>query len=489
MTSGLAALEAEVHRDFARLNHPPANWPLGLGLPEPVLDVLVIGGGMFGQTAAFALIRDGIRNIRVIDRSARGEEGPWATFARMRTLRSPKHLTGPDLGIPSLTFRAWYEAQHGDAGWKALGKIDRLDWPRYLLWLRDVAAIPVENDTVLEALAPGPHGRLQAELRGPRGHERVLARQVVLANGRGGTGGPNVPTFPSMPHGLDAATRATGRVFHSTDTIDFHHLPGRRLAVLGANASAFDNAGEALEAGVDVEMFARRPVLPQVNKTRGMVFSGFLRGFAGLDDADRWRLLTYTTGEASPPPHESVLRCERHASFHLHFGARWHDVQADSGGVTVTTDTGPHRFDAVIFGTGFAMDPTRQPELAAFHGAALLWRDRVSAEDAVQWQDLARHPYLGAGFELLPRDPASPLAASLGRLRLLGPAAAASHGVLSGDIPAVATSATTLARDIGDALFREEAALHHVAIVGFEEPELAQTSFFVAPVQRSIGAE
>jgi hypothetical protein len=31
----------------------------------------------------------------------------------MLTLRSPKQLIGPDLGVPSLTFRAWYEAQHG----------------------------------------------------------------------------------------------------------------------------------------------------------------------------------------------------------------------------------------------------------------------------------------------------------------------------------------------------------------------------------------
>ena len=118
--SGLAALEAEVRRDLVRLNHPPANWPLGIPAADgaPVLDVLVVGGGMFGQTAGFALIRDGIRNIRIVDRARRGEEGPWGTYARMPTLRSPKHLTGPDLGIPSLTFRAWWEAQHGAEGWE-----------------------------------------------------------------------------------------------------------------------------------------------------------------------------------------------------------------------------------------------------------------------------------------------------------------------------------------------------------------------------------
>jgi cation diffusion facilitator CzcD-associated flavoprotein CzcO len=81
-----------------------------------VLDVLVVGAGMCGQTAGWNLLREGIRNIRVIDRNPHGQEGPWNTMARMPILRSPKHLTGPDLGVPSLTFRAWYEAQHGAEG-------------------------------------------------------------------------------------------------------------------------------------------------------------------------------------------------------------------------------------------------------------------------------------------------------------------------------------------------------------------------------------
>jgi FAD-dependent urate hydroxylase len=65
-----------------------------------MLDVLIIGAGLCGQTAAFALAREGIRNVRTVDRAERGREGPWGTYARMDTLRSPKHLTGPDLGSP-----------------------------------------------------------------------------------------------------------------------------------------------------------------------------------------------------------------------------------------------------------------------------------------------------------------------------------------------------------------------------------------------------
>jgi glycine/D-amino acid oxidase-like deaminating enzyme len=41
---------------------------------DPTLDVLVVGAGMCGQTAGFALLREGVRKIRVIDAAARGDE-------------------------------------------------------------------------------------------------------------------------------------------------------------------------------------------------------------------------------------------------------------------------------------------------------------------------------------------------------------------------------------------------------------------------------
>ena len=111
---GLADLAALARRELAQLNYPANNWVLPR---EGLLDVLVVGGGMCGQTASFALLREGVRNLRCVDRAVRTREGPWATFARMDILRSPKHLTGPDLGVASLTYRAWHEAKYGVAHW------------------------------------------------------------------------------------------------------------------------------------------------------------------------------------------------------------------------------------------------------------------------------------------------------------------------------------------------------------------------------------
>ena len=90
--AGLAGLEQDLARDFACLNYPPDDWIPRRNAPdgEPALDVLIVGGGMCGITAAFALRRLGISDLRVIDMADSGSEGPWLTFARMPTLRSPK---------------------------------------------------------------------------------------------------------------------------------------------------------------------------------------------------------------------------------------------------------------------------------------------------------------------------------------------------------------------------------------------------------------
>ena len=51
------------------LQYPPADWVIPRNTKEgrPVLDVAVIGGGMCGLVATFALLRAGISNIRTFD--------------------------------------------------------------------------------------------------------------------------------------------------------------------------------------------------------------------------------------------------------------------------------------------------------------------------------------------------------------------------------------------------------------------------------------
>lgn len=491
-TAALERLAAQARADLERINVPPPAWVLpaeSSTAEAPILDVLIAGAGMCGQTAAYALRREGVTRVRVIDRAPRGEEGPWGTYARMLTLRSPKHVGGPELGVPSLSFRAWYEAQHGEGGstskegvpgWEALHKIGRVDWRDYLLWVRETVGLAVENGVSLRSVSHTQDGRvLEVEVEDAHGRrESVRTRQLVLALGRDGSGAARWPAFPSLQRDDPFAA---GRVFHSADTIDFAAFEGQRIGVLGAGASAFDNAACALEAGAaKVTLFARRAQLPQVNKSKAASSHGFLRGFEGLDDARKWRVYTYIFDEQVPPPWETVRRCDAHDAFDLRLGTPWDDVAPDEDGVTVTLPNGGmERFDAVIFGTGFDVDLLDRPEIAAYTSQIDTWANHVSATEAEHHPEPARFPYLGPGFELRSADPSSPQADALARMRLFNWGATMSHGALAGDIPGLAIGATRLAQAIARDLFVEDADRHWERLQAHDEPELIATRWYV----------
>jgi len=433
-----------------------------------LLDALVVGGGMCGQTAAFALLREGVRNIRCMDRAPRGLEGPWATYARMDILRSPKHLTGPDLGVASLTYRAWHEAKFGVEHWEKLHKIARLDWRDYLLWVRDTASLPVENEIEVASVEV-QQGFVRSTVNG----KPIYSRKLVLALGRDGSGDLRWPQFETF----DPSDRGA-RVFHSADDIDFKALKGKRIGVLGMGASAFDNAGEALEAGAAaVTMFARRPFMPQVNKSKWTAFRGFQHGYAPLDDARRWRFYTYIFNEQVPPPYESVLRCEKHEGFSLRFSEGWNDISQGERQVNVKTPTRSHSFDAVIVCTGFDVNLLERPEIASFRDAIATWGSRVAPEEARKYPEEARFPYLGDAFQL------TGSVEGLGRVHIFNHGSTLSHGALGGDIPGIEIGAARLAQGIARDLFLEDADLHWQRLQEHNEDEMKPTRYFV-PVDK-----
>jgi len=238
----LTELEADISRDLEMVAHPRAAWlEEKTSRGTPVLDCLIIGAGQCGLAVAHALKRDKVANILLLDRAPEGKEGPWVTYARMPTLRSWKDQNGPDLGIPSLTYQAWHEAQFGAAHFAAMRMIPREAWQDYLNWLRRVLALPVQNGVEAGRISPARTDDGLPCLRVESSAGPYLARKVVLATGQEGVGEWWMPDFLRA---LPVEMRA-----HSADAIDFAALKGRVVAVLGAGASAFDNAAMALEAG------------------------------------------------------------------------------------------------------------------------------------------------------------------------------------------------------------------------------------------------
>jgi cation diffusion facilitator CzcD-associated flavoprotein CzcO len=209
-TTGLSLLNASVQRDLDYLAYPDKPWVLDLDAdrlaaiapgvaPTDVLHCAIVGGGQFGLTLAHGLQRECVNRVRVFDRNPQGREGPWMTFARMSMLRTPKRHTGHELGNASLTFQAWYEAQHGAEGWDKLFRISRPDWQAYLGWYREVTGVDMVNDCEVTAVEPWPSADdcvlFRLTMRTPQGEQRAWARTVVFSSGAEGSGGHQVPGF------------------------------------------------------------------------------------------------------------------------------------------------------------------------------------------------------------------------------------------------------------------------------------------------------
>jgi len=293
----------------------------------------------------------------------------------------------------------------------------------------------------------------------------VFARHVVLATGRDGLGGPRL-----LP-GFDAAWR--GRFWaHSADAIDFAALAGRHVVVVGAGASAFDNAAAALEAGCGrLTLLLRRAALPRVNSSKALDSRGFWHGWFDLPAAWRWRLMLAVERRQTPPPHESVRRVAEHANASLLTGAGVEGVAREGDALVLATPRGAVRADFVILGTGFLQDAALRPELSAMAGEMRLWRDAYTPPAEERDAALGLNPWLDEGFAFTERAPGS--APHLARLHCFNFAATLSHGKVTGDVPAISVGAQRLARAVCGRLLAADIGEHAARHAAFDEAEIS----------------
>jgi cation diffusion facilitator CzcD-associated flavoprotein CzcO len=479
----LAELEARLARDLDLLLIPPSKpWLAAHSHAQgPLLDVAIIGAGMGGLASAFALKRLGVGNLRLLDRAPKGLEGPWVTYARMQTLRSPPELTGPALGLPNLTFRAWFEAQFGKQAWGALHRIPRLQWMDYLNWYRRMIGVEIENEAEVVAIT-GDRQAVVLKVRSAAGERQLAARRVVLATGRDGLGGPFVP---DLFQGLDKRFWA-----HASEEIDFTALHGKTVGVIGAGASAVDNAAEALEAGAArVAMLMRRPDVPRVNRGMGISSPGMWHGFNRLTPLQRWSIVQHIADHAIPPPRDSMLRCTRHENFSIVSRCAPLSVAIEDRRVVLDTTRGRLAFDSLVLCTGFTVDWCRRPELASLAPHVVLWRDRFQAQDRDTYEQ-ASDPFLGADLEFLEKQPGS--APWVGRVHCFTFPAFMSHGPITGDVPAISVGAERVATGIAGALFAEDYQRNWGRLLAWDTPELKGDEYvldedvekFAAPAAR-----
>ncbi|HJL26938.1 MAG TPA: NAD(P)/FAD-dependent oxidoreductase [Polyangiaceae bacterium LLY-WYZ-15_(1-7)] len=467
---GLGALEAKLRRDLDILDYPARPWvpPRTTRSGEPILNALIVGGGQGGLAVAFGLMREKVDRVLVVDAQPRDREGPWLRFARMKTLRTPKHVLGPDQGIPDLSIHAWYEAQHGPGSWEAVGFVPRETWARYIGWYRDFLGIPVRSETRVGAMRWNEDDQcfdVPVETRTDEGTkaETLHARKVVLATGIEGSGQWFVPEVVkgSLPE---------TRWAHTHERIDFDALKGKRVAVLGAGASAFDNASVALENGAaSVDLYFRREELVRVNVYRWAEFVGFLHHHGDLDDATKYRFIHrfFTAGQLPPAP--TFERATKHETFQMHPGSPWEKTWVEDEVVKVRTPHGVFEHDYVICGTGFRTDLASRPELSEVEQHIARWADRFTPPEGEAIAELLRHPYLGPSFEMTARDPeAAPWLKGLFNYNF---GCLLSLGLGGASISGMKYSVRRIVGGITKQLYLEDAATHLETLAAYDEKD------------------
>ena len=457
----LADLEERIKHELTFLEFPRRSWMRTRTSPQGhVYDVVIVGGGQSGLAAAFGLFREQVKNVVVLDRQSAGFEGPWKTFARMITLRTPKMVSGLDFGNPSLTPQAWFEAQWGAEVWAKLDKLPRETWQDYLDWYRRILALPVENNVNVIGFAL-VDDLVAVDTSDGR---RLLARKVILCTGLDGTGEWTVPKCVS-------SALPKSRYSHCGEDIDFAALAGMRVGVLGNGASAFDNAATALENGAgSVTLCLRKPEFPRVNAHKWMETSGFLGHFWTLSDLDRWRFMRKITGMSQPPPQDTLWRCVNFPNFKIETGAGWEEVSTGGESIIIDTPKGRMTFDYLICGTGISNDTHSRPELASLAEHIATWNDVFSPSVAESDAYLGSAPYLGSGFQFLEKRKGS--APILSRIHNFTYGATLSMGLSASSISGMKYGLPRLIQGVVGDLFREDVAYQLQSLFDYAEQDI-----------------
>jgi len=439
----LADLEREAAHQAALSAGDDRPW---IGARDGVHPVVIVGAGQAGLVLARGLRRRGIDDVIVLDAAPAGSAGPWTTYARMHTLRTPKDIAWPTWGTPAVSPRAWFEAVYGPAAWDEIEYFPTTAWQGFLQWYREVSAITVVPSTRVTAITP-TDGPLVLALESPDGTWVLEAQHVVLATGIEGAGGRAVP---ALLRDLPA-----DRVHHTHDDIDFDALAGLRIGILGAGTGAFDNAATALEHGAaSVDVHMRRAAMPQVSPYRWMEFAGLIENYGTFTDEQKWAFNVHLSAVDQPATQNALWRAHAFDDFHFLTSSPWEDVRWTGSDIAVTTPHGIHHYDVVFAATGIVADLGRRPELAKVAPDATLWSDRLSPQAAAQNPGLAAFPYLDDDFGLVDRRGGE----ALSRIHMFNHGARISQGMLSHQIPGLVGGATKLAAALSRRLFVRHSA-------------------------------
>jgi FAD-dependent urate hydroxylase len=452
-------LNESVSRALRFLGPEPKPWVFGHDGVDA--DVLIVGGGQGGLANAFALRRLGVTNVLVIDAAPdEARSGVWLNKARMEVLRTPKHATGPELGIPELSFQAWHEAQHGAEAFNTFEYISREEWGRYLHWFRNVTGTQVRYGIRLRKIEPvGKYFRVH--LDGQGASHTLVVREILLATGIEGCGAPNRPA-------IIAENLSENLYSHTADNIDFSAFSGKTVGILGAGTSAFDAAAVAAQTAENVHLFVRRKEIPNGGPAGPRGHAGAHENFHLIPDDLRWELAVQMAESGATLPATALQRIVPLENVHIHLGSSFESVRSKDGKALVKVGGKVWSFDHIIIGTGYDYDPRLSEPLQLFADKIATWGDRYRPRKGRENEGLARYPYLGEGYEFLEKTPGE--APFLKHIHLTSKAGSTSFGRPVGDIPNLASGVRGISTAIVRNLYFADYPAYSKLILGRGKP-------------------
>ena len=153
-------------------------------------------------------------------------------------------------------------------------------------------------------------------------------------------------------------------------------------------------------------MFMRRAQILTANPFRYTEKAGFLRHYASMGDADKWRWMQAIFAFGQPPTQDGVDRCAAFPNFALHGGATWTAARETTAGIEITASDGTvEAFDHLFIGCGFSPAAEGRPELAGLAGLIRTWRDAHVPPPDQQDDWLLGFPYLNRDLSFVERHP------------------------------------------------------------------------------------